>query len=197
MNLVTYLDLGPSFVAVAAQGLRSWMALAGSRDGAAEAMLLVEVGRPERIVLVETWTDADQPDGDVAGDARLDPATAAGLCVSPDERTGEPFSVGTARPSGPEALYVLIHVDVIPLNLDAVGSWLKAEAETARSAQGALRYDVWRQVGRPNHFTVIQAWADHAAYARHVESASTRAFRDNLLTVKGALYDERLYRRLD
>jgi len=60
-----------------------------------------------------------------------------------------------------------------------------------------LRYDIWRQVGRPNHFTVVQAWSDHAAYASHIESASTRAFRDNLLTLKGALYDERQYRRLD
>ena len=83
-----------------------------------------------------------------------------------------------------------------PFNLDAVGDRLKAEAETARSAQGVLRYDVWRQAGRPNHFTVVQAWSDHAAYASHIESASTRAFRDNLLPLKGALYDERLYRRL-
>ena len=94
-------------------------------------------------------------------------------------------------------MYVLVHVDVVPFNLDAVGEWLRAQADAARSAPGGLRYDVWRQVGRPNHFTVIQVWSDPAAYAHHVESAATRAFRANVLTVKGALYDERLYRRVD
>jgi hypothetical protein len=44
---------------------------------------------------------------------------------------------------------------------------------------------------------VIQAWADRDTYARHVEDAATRAFRDKVMSVKSALYDERLYHRLD
>ena len=44
---------------------------------------------------------------------------------------------------------------------------------------------------------MIQAWADRDAYARHVEDAATRAFRDKVMSVKSALYDERLYHRLD
>jgi len=115
----------------------------------------------------------------------------------PDERIGEPFSIGVARPAGPQAVYVLIHVDVATFELNAVGVWLQAVSEGARSTPGALRYEVWRQIGRPNHFTVIQAWADRDAYTRHVEGAATRTFRDNVMSVKGALYDERLYHLLD
>jgi len=67
-------------------------------------------------------------------------------------------------------------VDVLPFNLSAVGEWLKTQAEAARLESGALRYDVWRQADRPNHFTVIQVWADRTAYTHHVESAATQAF---------------------
>jgi len=197
INLVTYLDFGPSFAATAAQGLRAWAALVRSEDGADEATLLSEINRPERFALVGVWTELALLKAHQAAGARLEPQTATGLSAAPDERIGEVFCLGEARPAGPRALYVLVHVDVVPFNLAAVGDWLKAQAETARSAPGALRYEVWRQVDHPNHFTVIQVWADDAAYAQHVESAATRAFRANLLTVKGALYDERLYHQVD
>jgi len=197
MNLVTYLDFAPSFAATAIPGLHEWAALVRSRDGGAEVTLLGEINRPERFALVENWAEPAGLDARLASGVCLEPAIAAGLSASPDERIGEPFSIGTSRPGGPGALHVLVHVDVVPFNLPAVGDWLKAEAEAARLAPGSLRYDIWRQANRPNHFTVVQAWADHAAYARRVESAATRALRDNLLTVKGALYDERLYREDD
>jgi quinol monooxygenase YgiN len=196
VGVVTYLDFGPSFAEVAAKGLRAWAEGAGSQSGAGGAILLNEVNRSERFALVETWTDQDSLNAHQTSGARQELSTAPGLAAPPDERLGEPFRVGSARSVGPQALYVLVHVDVIPFNLGAVGDWLKAESDLARSASGALQYDIWRQVGRPNHFTVIQAWADGDAYARHVEAAPTRAFRANVMSVKGALYDERLYRRL-
>jgi quinol monooxygenase YgiN len=196
VGVVTYLDFGPSFAQTAPHGLRAWAARAGAQSGAGEAILLNEVNRPERFALVETWTDQDSLNAHQTSGARQALATAAGLPAPPDERVGEPFSIGSARPAGPEALYVLVHVDVIPFNLDAVGDWLKAQVEVAGSAPGTSQYDVWRQVGRPNHFTVIQAWADRDTYARHVEAAATQAFRANLMGIKGALYDERLYRRV-
>ena len=197
MNLVTYLDFGPSFARAASQGLQAWAVVIRSQDGVGEATLLSEINRRERFALVETWAEPAQLDARVASGARLDPAIAAGLSASPDERIGEPFSIGPPRPSGPRSLHVLVHVDVVPFNLTAVGDWLKAEAEAARLAPGSLRYDIWRQLNRPNHFTVVQVWADQAAYARRVESSAARTFRDNLLTVKGALYDERRYQTLD
>jgi len=174
-NIVVYLEFGPTFAA--REGLRA---------AAAEATLLNEIGRPERFALVAAGTDR----------APLDAATAAGLIAPADERIGEPVSVGQARAAGPETLHVLAHVDVVPFNLEAVNGWLEAQADAAR-AEGALQYEVWRQADRPNHFTVIQAWADQDAWARHVESAATRGFRAKLMTLKGALYDERLYRRVD
>ena len=197
MNLVTYLDFGPSFARAAIPGLQAWAAFVRSQDGSGEATLLCEINRAERFALVETWADPAQLDARLASGPRLEPAVAAGLAASPDERIGEPFSIEASRPTAPGSLHVLVHVDVTPFNLAAVGDWLKAEAEAARLAPGSQRYDIWRQLDRPNHFTVVQVWADQAAYARRVESSAARTFRDNLLTVKGALYDERRYQTLD
>lgn len=196
-GLVTYLDYGPSFAAAAAEGLRSWAAQVRANAGVSEAILLREVGRPERFALIETWADRARLDAHRAADSELTAGAAAGLCAPPDERFGEPFSLGSAGPAGLSPLYALVHVDVVPFNLDAVGDWLRAEADTARAEAGAFRYEVWRQVGRPNHFTVIEGWANLDAYARHVEAETTRTFRTNLTTVKGALYDARLYQRVE
>jgi quinol monooxygenase YgiN len=58
---------------------------------------------------------------------------------------------------------------------------------------GNLRYDVFAQKNRPNHFTVVEGWADRKALADHAAAAHTRTFRQQLLPMQGALYDERLY----
>jgi quinol monooxygenase YgiN len=196
-SIVTYLDFGPSFAETATQGLRSWATLIRSEDEAEEATLLSEIGRPERFALVATWTERTRLEAHQASGARPEPRTAEGLSAPPDARIGEAFSIGSARPASPDPLYVLVHVDVAPINLAAAADWLRAQAEFGQSARGASRFEVWRQADRPNHFTMIQVWSDQAAYAAHVESAATRAFRANLLSMRGALYDERLYRRVD
>jgi quinol monooxygenase YgiN len=194
-SIVTYLDYGPSYAQTARQALLAWATSRLSEGGASEVTLLGEVGRPERLALVETWADPAQLQARDAPEVRLGLNVKAGLAAPPDERVGEPFSIGAAGVEGSGAVHVLIHIDVIPFNLAAVGEWLTAHADAARGSPGALRYDVWRQVGRPNHFTAIQAWTDEGAYARHIESEGARAFRENVMTVKGALYDERLYGR--
>ncbi len=193
-HLVTYLEFGPSFAAAAAQALPAWATSVRSETGVDEVMLLAEINRPERFALVETWSDLTQLNARQASRAHPDLSAAQGQCAPADERIGEPFCIGTVGPGELGGLYALIHIDVVPFNLAAVGDWLTDQAEAARSA--ALRYDVWRQVDRPNHFTVVQVWADHLAYAHHVEGAATHTFRSRLLSLKGALYDERLYRRM-
>jgi quinol monooxygenase YgiN len=56
---------------------------------------------------------------------------------------------------------------------------------------------VQQQGNRPNHFTVVEIWADQKAYDAHVMAGHTRQFRDKLGPMSGALYDERLYKALD
>jgi quinol monooxygenase YgiN len=191
--IVTYLDVRPAAVPAVLATLRDRARRVGGESGASEALVLQEIGRSERLAVVQTWATQDALETHrKAAQDQLEERTA--LLSPPDERVGEPLSVGNTPQATPGAFYVLIHVDVLRASLPEADSWLAAQAEAARAAPGALRSDIWQQVDRSNHFTLIQVWADLHAYERFVDSASTKAFRARFLTVRGALYDERFYR---
>jgi quinol monooxygenase YgiN len=73
---------------------------------------------------------------------------------------------------------------------------LKQLAEASRKEAGNLRFDVLQQDGRLNHLPLIEAWRDLPAQNAHAAAEHNRAFRAKLVTLQGALYDERLYRSL-
>jgi quinol monooxygenase YgiN len=44
---------------------------------------------------------------------------------------------------------------------------------------------------------VVECWRDRKAFDAHVGAKETTAFRDKLVSMTGALYDERLYKAID
>lgn len=50
---------------------------------------------------------------------------------------------------------------------------------------------------RANYFTVAEEWASKKALDAHSVAAHTRAFRERLSPMVGALYDERIYNELN
>ena len=62
---------------------------------------------------------------------------------------------------------------------------------------GAERFDFWQQSNRLNHFTLTEIWKDQAALDAHNAAPGTRAFRDQIGRMLGALYDDRRYRNLE
>ena len=91
---------------------------------------------------------------------------------------------------------MVTHVDVVPPQKDNAMAELKVLAEESRKQTGNLRFDVWQQANRPNHFTVIEAWSNRGAFDLHQMQRPTKEFRGKLTTMTGALYDERLYNPL-
>ena len=74
---------------------------------------------------------------------------------------------------------------------------LERLAEQSRRCEGGLRYDVFQEnAPRTNHFTVYAVWSSTNAFAAHEGHSGTRQFREAAGPMLGALYDERLYRRL-
>ena len=82
----------------------------------------------------------------------------------------------------------------IPVNAGVAK--VKEFAEASRGADGNLRFDVLTQANRANHMTVIESWSNAAAKEAHISSSAARAFRQNLMPMSGALYDEREYSAL-
>ena len=69
----------------------------------------------------------------------------------------------------------------------------KELAEAGRKDEGNILFDVLQQDGRPNHFTLVEAWRDRKAFDASVMASHTKDFRQKLTPLEGALYDERLY----
>jgi quinol monooxygenase YgiN len=89
------------------------------------------------------------------------------------------------------------HVDVIPPRKDDGVAAVKQLADDSRTGAGNVRFEVVQQASRPNHFTVVEVWANAKAVEAHSMTAVTRQFRDKLASMTGALYDERMYTTLD
>ena len=74
---------------------------------------------------------------------------------------------------------------------------LKAMSVDTANDAGNISYEALQQANRGNHFTVIEAWTNRKALDAHAMAAHTRAFREKISPVAGALYDERIYKTLN
>ena len=158
--------------------------------------VLIELGRPNRFVILEAWRDAASLDAHGKADstvkfrqttetmqaAPLDIRTTAVLFADP-----QPYDYR------PGAVYTITHVDVTGDHKDDAVALLRSMSDDTRKDDGNLRFDVYQQKNRPNHFTVVKAWANRKTQASHAAAAHTRAFRGQIQPMQGALYDERIY----
>jgi quinol monooxygenase YgiN len=95
-----------------------------------------------------------------------------------------------------DAIYVLTHLDVVPPNQDDCITLLKSMSAETPKEPGNIGYSVLQQANRTNHFTVFEIWASRRALDVHAAAAHTHNFREKVLPIAGALYDERFYKML-
>ena len=114
-----------------------------------------------------------------------------------DERVHSGMAVGARDALRAGSVVVVTHVDVPGAFKDATVPLLQQLSDASRKETGNLRFEVQQQGNRPNHFTVVELWADQKAYDAHVVAGHTRQFRDKLGPMVGALYDERLYKAIE
>jgi quinol monooxygenase YgiN len=197
--VATYVEALPTAVKDAASLLRQYRD-ASRKDGGNQRMEFVqETGRPTRFVILAIWPDQKAFDAHAkAAHAIAFREKLKAIQAAPyDERVHSGFLVATPATSRPAGLVVVTHVDVPPPSKDTVEPMLRQLSEASRNESGNLRFEVGQQANRPNHFTVVELWADQGAYDAHVAAQHTRQFRDRLGPMSGALYDERLYKPVD
>jgi len=198
--VVTYLEVVPATNAQAIGLLKEIASSSRKEPGNQRYDILRRIDRDNQFVILEAWSTLREQQAHGAGAAlkqfqdKLTPLRSAPY----DDRPSIGITVAPA--SGPLAegsIYVVTHVDVAPPSKDECGEMLKRLGEEARREPGGERFEAWQQNNRPNHFTVTEIWKDQATEAAHVVSASTKAFREKLSPMQGALYDERLYMKID
>jgi quinol monooxygenase YgiN len=198
MHIVTYVDAQRNSTNEALALLQRYGNATGAENGSLGTFLLQETSRPNRFVIVEAWRDEPSFQAHETAPHTTEFRTRlATIHNSPsDQRVHFAFSVGnegaTPQPD-PGMMYVVTHVDVPPPRREETELLLKSLADGSRSDDGNVRYDVFQQTSRPNHFTVFAVWADEKAFASHDSQPHTRQFREALGPMLGAPYDERLY----
>ena len=197
VHVVTYVEATPAAGEEAAALLRAFGAASRGRDGNLRLEILRREGRPGHFAVLESWQDRLALEAREAAVAELR-ARLAPLLVAPYDRRPHTGLIAEPAEAGDrDAVHVVTHVDVVPPAKEQGTALLKDLAEASAGDAGRLRFEVLQQNSRPNHFTLVEAWRDRAAYEAHIAAAHTRRFRDALLPLTGSLYDERLYRRLD
>jgi quinol monooxygenase YgiN len=90
----------------------------------------------------------------------------------------------------PEAPYAVSYIEVEPAQADAARRLLARYRDSLKD-KGALEFAVFEQIGRPNHFAIVEQWPSAKAREDNAASAATREFRASLAPLLIAPYDER------
>jgi quinol monooxygenase YgiN len=195
----TYVELVPTAIDEGSKLLKQYRDASRKDAGNLRMELAQEAGRPTRFAILAIWEDqkALEAHGKAAHTAQFRDKLKAIHAGPYDERVHGGMSVGGRDALRAGSVVVVTHVDVPPPFKDTTIPLLQQLSEASRKEAGNRRFEVQQQGNRPNHFTVVEIWADQKAYDAHVMAGHTRQFRDKLGPMSGALYDERLYKALD
>lgn len=195
---VMYVEVAPSDVGRALGILKTYRQAAQKASGVAHVEVAQQIGRPNLFAIHEKWNDAAslQTNLTSSGNRKLRDDLQSALISPLDERL---LAAITAQPVRGEvsdqAIYVVTHADAAAQR-EQVPGMLQELATGARRENGNVLFDVTVQPNRTNHFTLIEVWTDQKAYDAHVITDNTRKFRAAFAPISGALYDERIYKRI-
>jgi quinol monooxygenase YgiN len=197
--VVNYIDVAPTAGSAATALLRQLAAASRKDDGNSRFEILQRTTPSNQFAIVSTWKDQKAYDAHLAAahTKEFREKIKPHLISAIDDRThvGMETATGPVK-SEPGAIYVVTHVDVPPPKKDECIAALKALVDASRKEPGSVRFDIFQQGSRPNHFSVVEIWKSQAAYDAHITAADTKKFRDQLTPMSGALYDERLYKAI-
>jgi quinol monooxygenase YgiN len=197
--IVSYVDVAPAARGAATSALRQLATASRKDDGNMRFEILQRAAPANQFAIVAIWKDQKAYEAHTAAAhtkefrEKIKPQLISAI----DDRVHTGMEIAnTAASTGRGAIYVVTHVDVPPPRKDECVAALKALVADSRKEAGAVRFEVFQQGNRPNHFSVVEIWKGQRAYDSHITAAHTKKFRDQLTPMTGALYDERLYRAL-
>lgn len=197
--IATYVDVVPVAKSQAMTILKQFRTACAKEDGNLRCEAVQRMEQQNEFAILEVWKDQKTFQAHASGPGTQLRDKLKPLLASPyDERvhTGLAILPPQPTPSG-RIVYAITHVDVIPPRTNDVITALGQMAEASRKDQGNGRLEVLQQVGRPNHFTVVEIWNNKRMLENHQVLPRTIQFREQIFPMLGAPYDERLYKILD
>jgi quinol monooxygenase YgiN len=198
--VVSYIDVAPAARGMATSLLRQLASASRKDEGNMRFDILQRTAPSNQFAIVAIWKDQRAYDAHLAAShtkefrEKIKPHLISAI----DDRvhTGMEIAATPAGKNGRGAIVVVTHVDVPPPKKDECIAALKTLVADSRKDPGSVRFDVFQQGNRPNHFSVVEIWKSQSAYEAHITAISTKKFRDQLTPMSGALYDERLYKAI-
>jgi quinol monooxygenase YgiN len=198
--VVSYIDVAPAARGTAATLLRQHANASRKDEGNMRFDILQRTALSNQFAIVAVWKDQKAYDAHLAGPHTKEfrEKIKPDLISAIDDRvhSGMEIAAAPAGKNGRGAVVVVTHVDVPPPKKDECIAALKTLVADSRKEAGSVRFDVFQQGNRPNHFSVVEIWKDQRAYDAHITATPTKKFRDQLTPMSGALYDERLYKAI-
>ena len=198
--VITYVEVMANAIAPGISLLQAYRDASRKEDGCLRFNVLQEIDRPNRFAILEAWRNPAALDAHAKEASTLQfRDKVKTIETAPyDERINNGLVAEKGKnAAGPGMIYVVTHVDVVPAGEENCTAALKVTAIESADDLGNISYDAFQQANRGNHFTVIEAWVNKAAFDVHAAAAHTRAFREQIAQFIGAPYDARLYRELN
>ncbi len=180
----------------AADCLTEFGTLAQEAEGCAYAAALQSINRPGEFALTQAWEDRETLDEFwTSGPAKSLVHEMDGVLVAPmDIRRHATLHAAEPVLDDTDAIHVITHVDVVPVNEDAGRRHVEGHASKMTGVAGCLAAGGYAQIGKSNHMTLWEVWRDVDSRARHLSLAHVISFRADLLPLSGSPYDARLFR---
>jgi quinol monooxygenase YgiN len=194
--LFAYVEAAPAGEDDAADCLVEFSTLAQEAEGCQYAAALQSINRAGEFSLAQAWEDMDSLDGFWAsGPAKSLLHEMDGALVAPMDIRRH-FALYEAEPvlDDTDAIHVITHVDVVPVNEDAGHRHVEGYASKMTGKTGCLAAGGYAQIGKSNHMTIWEAWQDEERRAAHLSLAHVISFRADILPLSGSPYDARLFR---
>jgi len=192
---VAYIEVRPSMTEQAVALLTAHAEKSRAQDGNLRFQALQRFGRPNHFAILDAWESRQHQNEHAAATAAFRNELEKMLYSPYDERKSF-ASLGTSAAGSDGEVYVLTHVDFAPPSLDQGLVVIEALINATRQEAGANEIGLIVQDSRKNHMTLFEVWSSEAAHETHITSDHTMRARVDLQALIGALYDERLYRRL-
>jgi quinol monooxygenase YgiN len=196
--VVTYVELKPADSKAGAQMLEKLAASAEDSSGVVNFDVLQQIDRPNFFALFEVWASAQAfSDFQDSSSTQAILTQLTHLLEAPlDERLAN-LLAGTVptRSQHGEArqIFVVTHVDSDPQFVGQIGPLLDTFVNDSLNDSGVRTFALLSQTPTPNHFQLVETFADQQAFNAHVSAQHTVEFRTSTTGFLGAPYDERLY----
>ena len=198
---VTSIDVAADASGQAIAILKQYRDAARKQPGNQGADVLEEIGAPYRFVVYESWADqaAFEANDKGGGSKELADQLKAIAPAPYDRRAYRGVSLAPAKAAkGPGAVYLHVHLDVLPPGIAQTQASVKELADAARKGDGNLRWDVTQSTrGAGNHHTIYAAWGSRKEFDAFLASRAELKFRDAIAPLLGSPYDDRLYTLID